>query len=161
MNSLIYRAWADYVQPLLQRPNRVQAAALCYRPAAGGGVEVLLATSLTTKRWIVPKGWPIDNTDLAGTARTEAWEETGVVADAATAEELGDFRYEKRLRGGQTVTCEVKVFAFRVERMDQGFPETGARKLVWTDPETASGMVEEPGLAEILRQFARNGVVRA
>ena len=38
---------------------RAQFAALPWR-VANGSLEVLLITTLKTRRWIVPKGWPID-----------------------------------------------------------------------------------------------------
>lgn len=153
MNSLIHRAWSEYIQPMLQRPNRLQVAALCYRRTAEGGVEVLLETSLSTRRWILPKGWPMDDLDLAGTARAEAWEEAGIVLRPESQAEAGVYRYEKRLGGGQTVTCEVKVFAFEVERIETEFPEAGERELRWVSPSEAASLVEEPGLSAILRDF--------
>lgn len=154
MNNLIHRAWSEYIQPMLQRPNRLQTAALCYRRAADGGVEVLLATSLSTRRWILPKGWPMDDLDLAGTARMEAWEEAGVVVRDGPGAEVGTYLYEKRLGGGQTVTCEVKVFAFEAERIESEYPEAGEREIDWFPPAEAAQMVEEPGLAAILRDFS-------
>ena len=51
------RAWDDMLMPLLQRPKRLQVAALCYRETENGK-RVLLITSRDTGRWIVPKGWP-------------------------------------------------------------------------------------------------------
>ena len=158
MNNLIHRAWADYIQPILQRPNRLQVAALCHRRSDDGGVEVLIATSLSSRRWILPKGWPMDDMDLAGTARAEAWEEAGVVARPGDPLELGNYLYEKRLAGGQTVTCEVRVFAFEVDRIETEFPESGERVIRWVAPDEAAELVDETGLAEILRRFARQTV---
>ena len=37
---------------------RTQFAALCYR-REGGKVKVCLVTSRRSKRWILPKGWPM------------------------------------------------------------------------------------------------------
>ncbi|MFC6583776.1 NUDIX hydrolase [Sulfitobacter aestuariivivens] len=53
---------------------RTQFAALCYR-VKKGKVQVLLVTSRGTKRWIVPKGWPMDGKTPAQSAALEAWEE--------------------------------------------------------------------------------------
>ena len=47
----------------LFREHGNQVAALCWR-AGKGGLEVLLITSLNSKRWILPKGWP--EADLTG-----------------------------------------------------------------------------------------------
>ena len=53
---------------------RTQFAALCYR-IKRGKVQVLLVTSRRTKRWIVPKGWPMEGRTPADSAAQEAWEE--------------------------------------------------------------------------------------
>ena len=63
------------------RPN-VQYAALPYRTSEASGVEVLLVTSRTTRRWIIPKGWPKRGMPPYDTAAREAFEEAGVVAHA-------------------------------------------------------------------------------
>lgn len=39
--------------------TRVQHAALPLRRRAGAGTEAMLVTSRRTKRWIIPKGWPM------------------------------------------------------------------------------------------------------
>jgi hypothetical protein len=36
-----------------------QFGALCVRQGAVGGVKVLLITTRETRRWTIPKGWPI------------------------------------------------------------------------------------------------------
>lgn len=41
--------------------------------------EVLLITSLNTRRWILPKGWLMPDMTLAGSAAREAFEEAGVL----------------------------------------------------------------------------------
>ncbi|TMV51704.1 NUDIX hydrolase, partial [Thioclava sp. BHET1] len=82
-------AWRSVVLPLVQRPKRLQVAALCFR-GGGAATEVLLITSRDTGRWVVPKGWPMRGLDAAGAARQEAWEEAGVMGRIA-AEPVGRF----------------------------------------------------------------------
>ena len=53
---------------------RTQFAALCYR-LRRGKVQILLVTSRGSKRWIVPKGWPMEAKTPAASALQEAWEE--------------------------------------------------------------------------------------
>ena len=40
------------------KPEAVQVAALPWRRNAEGRVEILMATSRDTGRWVLPKGWP-------------------------------------------------------------------------------------------------------
>ena len=41
------------------RKARRQYGALPYKVSAEDGVRVMLVTSRETKRWIIPKGWPM------------------------------------------------------------------------------------------------------
>ncbi|MGH1577362.1 NUDIX hydrolase [Planktotalea sp.] len=152
MGGLLKKAWSEVVQPLVQRPGRVQVAAICYR---GDGAErkVLVITSRNTKRWIVPKGWPIDGLDAHSAAAQEAWEEAGVKAANILPEPVGEFDYEKRLEGGSVVPCSTKVFAIEVDRLEDVFPEASERTRKWVDPAQAAEMVDEPGLQAILKNF--------
>src|SRR6185437_4781462 len=73
-------------------PER-QVAALCWRRGpAQGRLEVLLVTSLTARRWILPKGWPEPNLTLAQSAAREALEEAGVVGEINTVP-VGCYHY--------------------------------------------------------------------
>jgi 8-oxo-dGTP pyrophosphatase MutT (NUDIX family) len=57
---------------------RVQYGALPYRFTKSGAPEILLVTTRQTKRWIIPKGWPIKGLKPAKSAAREAYEEAGV-----------------------------------------------------------------------------------
>jgi len=161
MGSLLHRAWADYLQPLLKRPNRLQVAALCHRDDGAGGIEVLLVTSRRRGRWIVPKGWPIDGFEFAEVAMREAWEEAGAVPGANDVVAVGDYTYGKRLLGGAEVTCEVRVFAVAVERIEGDFPEAGERRREWFPASEAAALVDDPGLGDVIVRFAGNRFVDA
>ena len=54
----------------------LQVAALCWRRRPVP--EVLLVTTLRTRRWILPKGWPHPGLSLPESAAREALEEAGV-----------------------------------------------------------------------------------
>ena len=70
-----------------------------------------------TKRWIIPKGWPMHGTDAAGTALQEAWEEAGVKSEAGRPARIGRYRYDKVLDGGLPVATDVDVYAVSVEKL--------------------------------------------
>lgn len=152
MSRLLHRAWADYLQPLVRRPNRLQIAALCHR-GGGSDVEILLVTSLHSKRWILPKGWPIDGLDFPAAAAREAWEEAGVIAAATPETPVGSYYYEKVLSGGVPVATEVRVFPIEVARTEADFPEADRRSREWLAPAEAATRVGEPGLRDILARF--------
>jgi 8-oxo-dGTP pyrophosphatase MutT (NUDIX family) len=134
------------------REPRNQVAALPWRRAVAGGVEVLLITSRETRRWVIPKGWPIKGLASHEAAAREAFEEAGVSGDVAKRK-LGAFHYDKRLASGRVQKVKVAVFALQVEAMNEAYPEAGQRERFWTSPAEAADLVQEPQLAELLRRF--------
>ena len=58
----------------------------------------------------------------------------------------------------KAILCEVRVFLFRVERQLDDWPEKSARETRWFDAEEAAELVEEGGLAEIIKGFAGSRV---
>ena len=75
---------------------RLQYGALTYRKAKISGIEILLMTSRETKRWIIPKGWPIKGLKPCESAAQEAYEEAGVRGDVGRRP-IGKYTYDKRL----------------------------------------------------------------
>src|SRR5258708_30105039 len=97
--------------------KRVQYAALPYRRKGKSRTEVLLVTARDTRRWIIPKGWPVKGKPPHKSAAREAREEAGVVG-RISRRSVGAFSYEKRLKGGKVVVCEVQVFVLKVKRQE-------------------------------------------
>lgn len=143
--------WHDFVLPLVRRPALLQAAALCWRDGPHGP-EVLLITSRDTGRWVVPKGWPKKGLDTAGTARDEAWEEAGVIARMARRP-LGTFHYDKRMNTGVPLRVTCELFALKVDRLSDDFPEKDERVREWMTLSAAAAAVKEPQLAALIRGF--------
>lgn len=154
VHQVFEKIWTDYIAPMLGRPPRFQVAALCYR-IRSDLPEVLMITSLTTKRWILPKGWPKDGFDAEGTALEEAWEEAGIRPKPdAVPRYVGRYRYAKRLRGGLPVATDVDVYAIEVESLKDSYPEAERRERRWMTPDEAADLVAEPQLKSILRDFS-------
>ena len=126
-------------------PQRVQYAALPYRWAAGGEAEILLITSRRSRRWIIPKGWPMPDRPPHRAAALEALEEAGVTGEIG-AEPLGSYCYRKRLKDGSKIVCEVEVFPLRVTGQLARWPEEGQRMVKWFSPARAGKLVQQPML---------------
>ncbi|MEX0279748.1 MAG: NUDIX hydrolase [Arenibacterium sp.] len=133
--------------------KQVQVAALCYRETSDNTKDVLLITSRETKRWIIPKGWPIDGLENAEAALQEAWEEAGVRKASVKKHPLGHFDYPKRLACGDTAEIEAEVYLARVERLSENYPEDDERSRKWVSPSEAANLVQEPGLKSLLRKL--------
>lgn len=155
--SYIKQAWngarPSENQPSNEQSMRSQIAALCYT-RQDGDLKILVITSRETKRWIIPKGWPIDGLLGHEAAAQEAWEEAGVMpAGAAAPNPVGMYHYDKRLDGDEIVVCETAVFPLEVARLADEFPEQGQRKRAWVSPAEAAKRVDEPSLKRILLAF--------
>lgn len=139
---------------MLQRPPRQQYAALCYRMKKKQGLlEVLVATSRDTGRWVIPKGWPMADKKAHQVAEREAFEEVGVKGKVEK-EPLGTFNYRKMLDNGLRIPVVVQVHALEVDECLKSFPEKGSRTLEWVSCEEAAMRVNEPELKILFLQFA-------
>jgi 8-oxo-dGTP pyrophosphatase MutT (NUDIX family) len=134
---------------------RVQYGALPYRFTKDSGLEILLVTTRQTRRWIIPKGWPIKGLRPPKSAAREAFEEAGVRGKVGT-KSLGFFTYEKFLDGnGVRVACEVKVFPLLVTRQSELWPELDQRMAQWLAPTDALSLIEQPELKALVAAFAK------
>lgn len=130
---------------------RTQYAALPWR-LNSGRLEVMLVTSRDTKRWVIPKGWPMKGRKPHIVAAIEAVQEAGLVGKTDKVK-LGDFRYEKRLDSGATVDCCVEVFSLRVQKQRKKWREKKQRATRWFECVVAAGLVEEPELRDLMLGF--------
>lgn len=152
MNTILVKAWDEVVRPLIQRPRSMQVAALCYREQRTGK-EVLLITTRGTGRWMLPKGWPMEGKTGPEAAAIEAWEEAGVKPAKVGRVAVGAFDYDKVHDEGLVEPCSATVFAIKVAKVVDDFPEKGQRKRKWVPIEQAIEMVQEDGLKALLRSF--------
>jgi 8-oxo-dGTP pyrophosphatase MutT (NUDIX family) len=134
------------------REPRAQFAALPWRRDPSGGIEVLLITSRETRRWVIPKGWPIKGMTSPKSAAQEAFEEAGVRGKVAKRP-VGAYAYDKRLKNGRLQHVRVAVFPLQVETEAEAFPELGQRQKRWATPLEAARLVDEPELMVLLATF--------
>jgi 8-oxo-dGTP pyrophosphatase MutT (NUDIX family) len=130
---------------------RTQFATLCFRMVRDKP-EVLLVTSRGSKRWIIPKGWPMDGKTPAESAQIEAWEEAGVHGKMYDRV-LGLFSYRKEVGPEQGVPCVAMVYAMKVKRIESDYPEAKQRKRKWLRPKKAAALIDDAELAHMVRNF--------
>lgn len=129
---------------------RTQFAALPWR-MDGEKLRFCLVTSRTNRRWIIPKGWPIDGLTPAASAEHEAWEEAGLkgkIDDRC----IGVFSYVKPL-DRTLAPCLAMVFPLRVKKVAGRWPEAGERRRRWVSRKKALKLVDAPELARIIETF--------
>jgi 8-oxo-dGTP pyrophosphatase MutT (NUDIX family) len=137
--------------------SHVQYAALPWRPA-DGAIEILLVTTLKTRQWIVPKGWPVAGCTPGESAASEALEEAGVLGEVE-AKSVGSFFYQKRRKSGEVTPCRVDVYPMRVVSQRRAWAEKRARETRWCTPEEAMARISDPGLRRLIARFANRPAV--
>ncbi|WP_082653113.1 NUDIX hydrolase [Aureimonas sp. AU22] len=131
---------------------RDQIAALPARLREDGTVEVLLVTSRETRRWIIPKGWPMDGLADDAAAGVEAREEAGVKGKLLSVS-IGRYAYWQRGRT-ETRFAQVDVFLLRVDKILKNWKEKGQRERRWFSVMEAADLVQEPELGQIFLRLA-------
>ena len=134
--------------------KRRQYGALPYRLRPGSRPQFMLITSRESRRWVIPKGWPKKGKSPQHSAAREAFEEAGVVG-AVDKRSVGSFSYEKRLKRGAVVVCDVRVFPLEVRHQSKRWPEKQERVIRWLSASQAAEKVEEPMLRRIIGRLAR------
>jgi 8-oxo-dGTP pyrophosphatase MutT (NUDIX family) len=138
--------------PVPVRGRGRQVAALCWRNQPM--LQVLLVTSLRTRRWILPKGWPMSGESSARSAAIEALEEAGVAGDVA-ATPIGRYHYNKEKKN-RAIACGVDVYPLFVRHQLLTWPERGRRETLWLPIAEAALRVGEPELRQILLAFRKS-----
>lgn len=134
-----------------KRDVRTQFGALCWR-IHNDEVQVALVTSRRTRRWVLPKGWPMDGATPSEAAAREAYEEAGL--EGRTVDVcLGIYSYTKALEDDGDVPCVVAIFPLKVKRVLRDWPEAKQRKRKWFSTKKAATLVDMPELKRILREF--------
>jgi 8-oxo-dGTP pyrophosphatase MutT (NUDIX family) len=134
-----------------------QVAALPWRHGPNG-VEILLVTTRTTKRWAIPKGWIMDGRADHEAAEIEAYEEAGVQGVTEILP-LGSYGYLKVLKSGKLRRVTAQVFAMEVDDILEDWPERTERQRQWVSPKKALALLHEVELLPVIADFAkRQGV---
>lgn len=138
---------------------RVQYGALPYRSTPAAALEILLVTSRESKRWIIPKGWPIKGLRPAKSAAREAFEEAGV-SGRIGVKSIGLFTYDKIVDDG-CIGCEVQVFPLLVKQQSETWPEIEERAAQWVPPERALALIKDPELKRLVAAFIKRVALAA
>lgn len=129
---------------------RTQFAALCYR-IKDDKLQFCIVTSRRSKRWIVPKGWPMHGETPMDAAATEAFEEAGV-RGKIYSRPIGVFSYYK-VRSQDELPCMAVVYPLKVKKILKRWPEDRERERKWVSRKKAAQMVDDPELSVIIQTF--------
>ncbi|ESY77814.1 NUDIX hydrolase [Mesorhizobium sp. LNHC221B00] len=126
-----------------------QVAAIPFRLNAHGDIEVMLVTSRTTRRFIVPKGWPMKGKSGRKAATIEAQEEAGVLG-RTLKQPAGLYSYWKRL-ASRFVRVDVIVYLLEVTEELADWQEAKRRQRAWLAPADAAMLIDEPDLSTLVK----------
>jgi hypothetical protein len=139
------------LMPKSDRTTDTQYGALPYRVGTYG-VEIMLITSRETKRWVIPKGWPIAGKKPHQVAAIEAHQEAGVKGIIGK-EPIGSYPYSKALPSGGERLCFIEVYPLWVTLEAARWRERAERERAWFRKNIAAEIVDEGGLAQIIDEW--------
>jgi 8-oxo-dGTP pyrophosphatase MutT (NUDIX family) len=113
-------------------------------------LQILLITSRSRKRWVIPKGIIEPELSPQESAQKEALEEAGITGKIINGA-LGTYSYKKW--GG---TCTVQVFLLEVEEIFDEWAEAYFRTREWISVEEASKRVDEKELKKLILAIPGN-----
>lgn len=134
-----------------ERP--IQTGALPWRMGPKKRIEVLLVTGRRSRRWTIPKGWPMNGKSLAEAAAVEAFEEAGVKG-TIDPEPIGTFSHTKQGLSFGSLEVRILVHSLIVERELSKWPEFGQRRRKWFSVQDAAEKVESLELRALIIQSA-------
>ncbi|MDC9826350.1 NUDIX hydrolase [Devosia sp. ZB163] len=135
------------------RQDHRQVAALPWRLDDGGELQILLVTSRTNKKWMLPKGWPMAGVTDATAALIEAREEAGVEG-VISPSPIGTYRYVRVLGENRSRPARATIYALRVVEEHATWDEMNQRERAWFRLDVAASMVFEPDLSRFLNDIA-------
>lgn len=141
------RKWKKRIRRAKAGQEIEQAAALPYR-FENGSLKIMLVTSRGTRRFTLPKGWPMKKRSLAEAARIEAQEEAGIEGKLARCT-IGHYLYWKRLKR-VFIPIKVSVYPLHVQHEKAQWREYKQRQRKWLSPEEAGLLVDEPQLISLI-----------
>lgn len=118
------------------------------------GFEVLLVTGRRSRRWTIPKGWPMTGKSLAEAAALEAFEEAGVKG-TIDPQPVGSFNHTKQHLPCGTLDVRILVHSMSVERELPKWPEFGQRRRRWFSVKEAVKRVDSQELGALIIQSER------
>jgi len=111
----------------------------------------LLVTSRETRRFVLPKGWPMKRCSEDEAAALEAFQEAGVTG-RAHPKPLGSYRYWKRVKKA-FVLVNVMVYALEVDCELVTWKERSQRRRKWLSLEEVIALVDEPELISLFKSL--------
>ncbi|MDT3441658.1 MULTISPECIES: NUDIX hydrolase [unclassified Pseudofrankia] len=128
------------------------AGGVVWRPAAGGGIEIVLVHRPRYDDWSLPKGKLDDGETWLAAAVREVAEETGLAVEVGAP--LGDVTYPVH-RHGIPATKVVRYWALRATGGTFA-PNEEVDQLRWLPPDAAMSLLAHDLDREIVERFLRH-----
>jgi 8-oxo-dGTP pyrophosphatase MutT (NUDIX family) len=135
-----------------------QVAALPWRLDENGKLRILLITSRTNGKWMLPKGWPMEGKSEAEAALIEAREEAGVDGQLSP-HPAGSYHYVKVFSETRSAPAQAVVYPLHVSTEQADWDEKGERRRKWVRPHKAASMVFERDLSRLLSDVAKRQII--
>jgi 8-oxo-dGTP pyrophosphatase MutT (NUDIX family) len=113
------------------------------------GLQIMLVTSRSSGRWILPKGWRAHGLAPHLSAAKEAFEEAGL-RGATSERSIGVFRH---LKTGFRREVRVEIFPMEVTEQLDDWPERFQRRRQWFNVHQAALAVSNPSVRRVIGSF--------
>lgn len=159
VDTLIKSVAAVYSRTMSREGNGdapIQSGAIPWRLAKRKKLEVLLVTGRRSKkRWMIPKGWPVDGKSMPDSAAQEAFEEAGIKGKVDPTP-IGTFRHTKQHLLMGTLEVEIVVYPMAVDRELDNWPERDERTRKWFALSDAADRVDSDALKALILEFGKS-----
>ena len=113
---------------------------------------VMLLNIRDNRRWFIPKGWPLPGYSYQTSSLIETFEEAGLRGKIIGDKRAGTYSFRKFEPNGSSQTIRVGVFFMAVDQVLNDWPKRGQLERQWFNISEATDLVEEPGLAQIIKR---------
>lgn len=114
-----------------------------------GKVEIMLVTTRSSKRWILPKGKPEEHLSQREVAIMEAYEEAGVLGSPVN----GRFYDVSLQRAGGCITQ--RIFELQIREILKQWPERKERQRCLVPVDKAVKLLSDAPLIQLVQQIER------
>lgn len=140
--------WASAIISRCSTDIRKSVGVIAIRKTEGGGLSVLLISSINHQNWVIPKGRCKEGESHIQAAKREALEEAGITG-LLTGDYVGQYEYTRL-----SVQHVVQTFLMLDIREHSSWPEQSVRERRWFPIDDAKRLVHEAALSALIAHAA-------
>jgi len=145
----IFSKGQPVIQNLIRNNNEnlvVQSGVIPYI-IEKGDIKIILITSRSGKKWILPKGFIDEGLTPSESAQKEAFEEAGVTG-IVSAESAGSYNYTRQMKD-----YEVSLYPMKTENIKDHWPESSERERIIVSLKSMKDYINDSGIRNVVENY--------